>query len=236
MEPTDSDGYILGFDPGGYSPCAKGYRRQVCTKEGHFGWSVCCVVDGILQPRATTGLAKDAWDAVAKVKDAMTASPIVLAAGIDAPLFWSKRANRAVDCKIKKALRAIKAPTKSVLEVNSLSSAATVQGMLLTKYLRAAWVGVNITECHPFALRRLLVSTEQAEILRTIRCLTAHLDTDVRPDDAHKRDATLSAVSAWAAKYRNEPGSGWRNLYDEEPHTIQPFNVDVSYWMPIPSD
>ena len=58
--------FILGFDPGGI---------------GRFGWSVCREAGGLLQPLPTTGLAKDALDAITQVKAAMPYNPTVLAAG-----------------------------------------------------------------------------------------------------------------------------------------------------------
>ena len=45
--------FVLGFDPGG---------------KGAFGWSVCRVVNGSLQPPAKTGLADRAWEAVAQTR------------------------------------------------------------------------------------------------------------------------------------------------------------------------
>ena len=83
----ESNGFILGFDPGG---------------KGKFGWSICRVSNGQLQQPLETGLADDAWDALLKVKQELgryspSGNPPVLAAGIDAPMFWSKRGNRTVD-------------------------------------------------------------------------------------------------------------------------------------------
>ena len=107
----------------------------------------------------------------------------------------------------------------TVQAVNSLLGACTVQGILLTRYLSETW-RLMITESHPTALRYLLdLRGHQDMVMR----LTAGLAD-------HELDATLSAVSAWAAIQPNLPD--WQNLYVEEPYPIQPFNIPVSYWMP----
>ena len=80
---------------------------------GSFGWSVCTEDDrGILQPplKAQKGLATDAQDAIDKVKTALKApdfstNPNVLAAGIDAPLFWSSGGITEIDYKLDQAMR-----------------------------------------------------------------------------------------------------------------------------------
>ena len=78
----EPNGFILGFDPGGV---------------GHFGWSICEMVDGILKPCRETGVANDAWHTICDVKKALPNKPTVLAAGIDSPLFWSNKGGREVD-------------------------------------------------------------------------------------------------------------------------------------------
>ena len=232
------ESFILGFDPGG--------AGDACD-EGHFGWSICKEADGQLQPPAATGLATDAWDAINQVRVRILGNSRVLAAGIDAPLFWSRTGSRQADAVLRRTLSDNGFPASkvggTVQAVNSLQGACSVQGMLLTKYLSETW-DLTITESHPTALRHLLDYRGHRDM---VMCLTAGL-ADYEQDPArclcgcwrakkpttrladHERDATLSAVSAWAAIRPNLPD--WQNLYVEEPYPIQPFNIPVSYWMP----
>lgn len=115
----------LGFDPGG----ASGGNR--------FGWSICREVDGWLEPPEKTGLAKEAWDALNQVEGAIRSfgdpnSLRVLAAGIDAPLFWTKTAIRTIDDRIRLELQATgfcpKKLPNAPAAINSLYGAVSVQG------------------------------------------------------------------------------------------------------------
>ena len=207
--------FILGFDPGG---------------KNRFGWSL-CQTDGNELWRSKTGLADDAQDAIDRVKgaikalaDATPGNPRILAAGIDAPMFWSNRGNRAVDEIIRKALVASGFPSGkvggTVQAVNALRGACSVQGVLLGKYLHETY-NSKITEAHPTALLYLLQALGQAG---TIKSLTGGLND-------HKRDATIAAFAAWSML---KPPPGWRNLYQEEPSPVRPFDTPVGYWMPIP--
>ncbi len=212
----EPNGFILGFDPGG---------------RGKFGWSICRVSNGLLQNPLKTGLADDACDALCQVKRALERheSPgnlPVLAAGIDAPMFWSPRGSRTVDDVLRCALTEKGLRTASVLQVNSLRGACLVQGMLIGRYLHETW-GLKITEAHPKALKCLLYKhSKKREEVEMVKCATEGLTND------HKRDATLAAVAAWAMIHDSP---GWQNLYNLERHPIQPFNTPISYWMPIPN-
>lgn len=208
---------VLGFDPGG---------RNDRGPSGNFGWSICQMVDGHLE-RLKTGLARDAVDARDQVRTKLDAlgKPTILAAGIDAPLFWGRRGNRRVDKVVRNALKKIQSPAHRVMAVNSLQGAVTVQGPLLGWYLRAYQAGLPLTEAHPAAMWELLQHQEgSAGTVAMVTCLIAGL-TD------HKRDATLAAVSAWAMEHQPP---GWSDLYNRECCPVQPFDTPVSYWMPIP--
>ncbi len=215
----ESIGLILGFDPGGAN---------------RFGWSVCSAGADHLQQPLKTGLADDAWDALIRVKKAfrdfdLPENPQVLAAGIDAPLFWGRRRNRRVDDVLRQALKKNKFPTPggTVQQVNSLRGACLVQGVLLAKYLREWDPQLPFTEAHPKALQHLLLHSGQPE-MTTLARLTEGLE-----DREHQRDATLSAIAAWAM-YKEL--RGWENLYDRECCPVQPFDTPVAYWMPIPKE
>ena len=218
----DFTGFILGFDPGGQGrPGSK----------GNFGWSICKEVGGCLSPPepGKTGLARDAGDALDQVRNNLPANPPVLAAGIDAPLFWSKRGNRRVDCVLREALKEAGFPPGKVggvvQAVNSLQGACLVQGILLASYLHETWPRLPITEAHPKALQYLLCHIGKSEMVQ--RLLTAGL-----VHHSHEWDATLAAVAAWAMRHRcNSPD--WQDLYPQEHCPVRPFNTPVSYWMPV---
>lgn len=208
-----STGFILGFDPGGI---------------GRFGWSVCDATPEALA-RLQTGLADDAVGALHEVEKAMEScglrgNPTVLAAGIDAPMFWGAKGNREIDAVLRSALRDTQFPTPggTVQQVNSLRGACLAQGVLLGKYLHEKW-DLPITETHPKALLHLLSLPGQFDIGVRVTDLTTGLDE-------HERDATLSAVAAWAM-IRDLPG--WCDLYAQEPNPIQPFDTPVGFWMPL---
>ena len=218
----------LGFDPGG----ASGGNR--------FGWSICREVDGWLEPPDKTGLAKEAWYALNQVKSAIPSfgdpnSLRVLAAGIDAPLFWTRTAIRTIDGRIKLALQDTgfcpKKLPNTPAAINSLYGAVSVQGPLLAKHLNDTWPCLTITECYPRALEHLLARTgEHQEDHQMLMRLTDGMNADT--GENHERDATLAAISAWAAIRQDT--TRWRDLYRLEPNPITPFDLPVSYWMPIP--
>ena len=183
---TDSTHIILGFDPGGKS------------NGGNFGWCICVENDrGFLTRPPTTGLAKDAKEVTGKVKEALLASgynPSVLAAGIDAPLFWSAKGDRQIDVTVQDALRDTGFPPNRLggtpMTVNSLSGGVLAQGMLLGQYLRKEWTDLKITESHPTALKHLLKHTGQTEIYNMAQFLMRNLAEKTK----HERDATWCAV------------------------------------------
>ncbi len=201
----------LGFDPGGV---------------GHFGWSICREVAGQLEPPAKTGLANNARDALNRVSAAIApcavkATVSVLAAGIDAPLFWSSTGGRVIDNQATLGV--------AHMAVNSLPGSVVVQGPLLVRHLRDVWDDLKITESYPKALEHLLKQGGHPKEYQMMQRLTAGLNAN--RGENHKRDATLCAVSAWAAT--RQPAN-WQNLYPLESCPINPFAIPVSYWMPIP--
>ena len=201
----------LGFDPGGV---------------GSFGWSVCREVGGQLEPPIETGLADNAWDALNRVKVAIAdlghqGNARVLAAGIDAPLFWAATGGRTIDSPVNLGVAPI--------QINSLRGAVAVQGPLLVKHLRDVWSDLEITESYPGALGHLLAQGGHPEEYQMAQRITAGLNANRGRN--HERDATLCAVSAWAAIHQP---ANWQNLYQLEPNPITPFDAAVGYWMPVP--
>ena len=195
----------LGFDPGG---------------RGKFGWSICKITGGQLRI-LKTGVASHAKEVIETVSAALPANARVLAAGIDAPMFWSDIGGRQVDKIVREAIthHGCRTAPGTVQHVNALWGAVLVQGVLLGSYIHQEF-NVPITEAHPKALLWLLCAEESAQLTQL---------TNGRSED--ERDAVLAAFAAWSM-HRRSPG--WRNLYWDEPKPILPLETPVSYWVPIP--
>ena len=208
--------FVLGFDPGGL---------------GAFGWSICQQVHGQLQGPLQTGLADNAWQAKNQLQAHLPDHARVLAAGIDAPLYWDKRGNmrgfRGVDYILQGVLEANNYAARYVASPNGLRGAVLMQGALLARILVATW-DLAISESHPTVLNLLLPHNGQPAVLDMRNALVAGLREGATP---HERDATLAAISAWAAVQRPP---GWQNLYDRDSRLINPSRIPASYWMPIP--
>ena len=233
MTAADINGLILGFDPGGVGQLLKSGRRS----KGRFGWSICQAVDGeLLPPGAQTGRAQHALNAITTVKTAIakiSGQPTVLAAGIDAPMFWSEEGwDRSADDELRQKLENDGFSKGGVLYVNGMRGGALVQGTLLGKYLKEEWPALQITESHPGVLRYLLQNVDQSE-LEQFGLGQFRVKELIRRPVTHENDATLAAISAWAILKKPEPLTRWRNLYDPQAGYIQPLGTPVSYWMPI---
>ena len=191
---------LLGFDPGG---------------KGSFGW--CVAYDNSVLPLqiVASGVSNHAASAVATCLSALPAAHDVLAAGIDAPLMWSRSGRRSADVRVRNAIRKAGAPHVggTVQEVNSLRGACLVQGFLAAIELREHFPGLPLTEAHPKALRWL--------------CMEAR---EFISSSEHERDAALSAFTAWALI--NRP-LGWSDLYAEKANSYPLVSMPLSYFMPI---
>ena len=210
---------VLGFDPGGSKS---------------FGWAVCENRDDLLKVHKT-GVASDAEEAFNRAAASLLPDARVIAAGVDAPMFWGRAGNRSVDVSIRKAVGACGHPNAAgtVQQVNSLWGACLAQGILLGNFLHEAFPGAEITEAHPKALLWLLgvaTPTRPANgvALSELRQLGGVAGTNV---SEHERDAVIAALAAWSM-CRREPG--WRDLFGEEPNPVLLLGTPVSYWMPLP--
>ena len=188
---------FLGFDPGGI---------------GNFGWSICQATAGQLEQRSS-GVANNAGEVVTAVLGELPPNAHVLAAGIDAPLFWDRRGSmhRRVDEIIQEA-------GGQPVAINGLYGAVVAQGVLLAGLLRQHFGNLAITEAFPSALRGLL------ETLPVVL-------NPIEGETAHERDARTAAYAAWAMWNGLD---GWRNLFWAEPDPFLLLEQPVSYWMPIP--
>ena len=194
---------FLGFDPGG-------------ATEPAFGWSVCKQNAAGQFEQLTSDVGHYAEEVVAAVLGELDGLPLakVVAAGIDAPLFWNRQGElyRNADAIITGA------DCRNPVSINGLYGAVVAQGVLLAALLRQHFVNFRITEAFPGALLDLLNPAPAV--------------LEMLPDETdHQRDARVAAYAAWCM-HRQAPG--WRDLFPEEPDPVLPLGTPVSYWMPIP--
>ncbi|HEX4965660.1 MAG TPA: hypothetical protein VF173_32920 [Thermoanaerobaculia bacterium] len=215
----------LGFDPGG--------ARE-------FGWCVARESSSGALPLTVlrTGVALYAMDAVEAAICHVPAGEPVLAAGIDAPLVWSRGEGRRVEQVLRQQVRLAGSETAegTVQHVNSLRGACVAQGMLTAVFLREAFAGLPLSEAHPKAWLWLSKATHRrptpAEI--TLADLSEWCSLpDRHPPSEHERDAAVACLSAWAMIRRPQD---WHDLYlyAKEAESYSPLNPLPSYWMPKP--
>ncbi len=191
--------FLLGFDPGG---------------KRNFGW--CVVAHGVDMPNQpiAAGLADNASGAIVAALGCIPHDGRLVAAGIDAPLFWSRTGSRIADKQVRDAISRAGAPhaAGTVQDVNSLRGACLVQGMLAGLELRKRFPFLPITEAHPKALRWLLPA---------VAAITAASE--------HERDAMLAAIAAWATLAHP---AGWIDLLQQEIDPYSPLHAPLAYVMP----
>jgi hypothetical protein len=162
----------------------------------------------------------------------------ILAAGIDAPLWWSsgKNGERYADLFVRGRLHEAGAKDVggTVQSANSLRGAVLIQGVLLATALRRRWRELPITESHPKALLKEMWSQAPKgaslwdEIARCYGLRGAPLESERE----HERDALLAAVAAregyqhkWTRDLAKE-----RSQSEQDPASL-PWGP-VSYWWP----
>lgn len=212
--------FYLAFDPGG---------------EGAFGWAVARRVRDGAPDLVATGCAPNAAVAIANSGRVLGASGVPVAAGIDAPLFWTTTGKRRADHTVRRELHAQGAPSPggTVQSLNSLRGACLVQGVAAATLLRRRWPGVAITETHPKALlwHLGLASRDRAASSITLDALPELLATSLRHVTEHERDAAISCAAAYSFTQRLP---GWRDLVVDETDLLPVVPGAVSYWMPVP--
>lgn len=208
---------VLGFDPGG---------------DNAFAWAVCAFAVQLPLRIIDTGIAPHAKAAVVA---ALTRCPDaeVVAAGIDSPLFWASSGDRLADRRVRRALTQAGCTTAAgtVQHVNSLRGACLVQGVMAAYELRRLRPGVTISESHPKAALWLSGCATRGRPCAAVQPADV---PDLRCDNTwpteHERDASLGALSGWAAVTR--PPS-WVDLLAFEPEGLAPAGP-VSYYLPDP--
>ena len=210
--------WIAGFDPGG---------------KASFGWCVAESVPGQRMRIRDAGVTDHASLAVERALEALPTGALLVAAGIDSPLYWSIGGDRSSDLAVRAKIRRLGAPVPggTVQSPNSLRGACLVQGPLSALALRRTIPEVRITESHPKALLWLLAhaSCERTEASICIADLAGHISGGLASDSDHERDAALGALAALAMM---EDWEGWRDLAADEDDPFYPVGP-VEYWMPL---
>jgi hypothetical protein len=209
---------LLGFDPGG---------------EDGFGWCVADYAPELPLPLRALGVVDNVHDALREVMARVSSGEQIVAAGIDAPLFWVSCGDRKADCILRTELRQLGSPHPggTVQAVNSLRGACLVQGMLTAVRLRETLESLPITESHPKAILWLLrvANRNQHPSGISLSSLSQFQVQKSYEGTDHERDAALAMLSAWAML--SQP-PGWRNLYGEESRPYSPLSPPLGYWMP----
>lgn len=208
--------FIFGFDPGG---------------AGAFGW--CVATNPAAAPLGVRecGVVSVASEAADAAMEAVGRADEVVAAGIDAPLFWVPAGDRAADRKLRSAICSLGAPSGTVQHVNSLRGACLIQGILVGLLLRQRMPRLPISESHPKAMLWLTRVASRSTGPSSI-ALSDIAELSGFPQLAasdHERDAAIAALSAWAMLRRP---TGWHDLHAREPNAVSPLTAPLAYWMP----
>jgi predicted nuclease with RNAse H fold len=156
----------------------------------------------------------------------------ILAAGVDAPLWWSS--GMSGDRKVDKFLRErFHISGGTVQPANSLRGAVLIQGVMLAIRLRKCFPSLAITESHPKALLKALKvdKNDQRALWATIS--EQFILKGEAPRTEHETDALLGAVAA-----REGSACAWTvDLAKRERETCEQDNASlpwgpVCYWWP----
>jgi len=212
---------VLGFDPGG---------------KGNFGWCVAELSTNLPISIRETGNADNAEEALLSSQSVIKDDEAIIAAGLDAPMYWTPSGGRNADNVLRETIKALGAPSPwgTVQSVNSLRGACVVQGIILGTLLRRDYPGILISESHPKVLLWLIgLATKDIDTKHlSLSDLYAHFSLNKQDISEHERDAALAALSGWAMATKQ---NGWQDLYSIEDRTITPVE-SVGYWMPQPID
>ena len=183
--------FIAGFDPGG---------------RGNFGWCLMELTDSLVV--VDHGLVNCADEAFDKMKEHLDGE--LVAAGIDALLYWARRGgHRKSDKHVHRTSGA------DVMAVNSLQGACLIQGFLLAKRIKFEYPDCMITETHPKALLKISDGARKFK------------------NDEYSEDERDAMISAWAAAQCFLHG-GKPNLFCfENKKDIHAFLEETIYWWPI---
>ena len=191
--------FVAGFDPGG---------------QGNFGWCLAELTDPLnVICQGTKNCADEAFDEIKKRLNDTNGR--ILAAGIDAPLYWTRQGDsRESDVCVR---RISGASSGTVQAVNSLRGACLIQGFFLATRIESEYPDCMITETHPKAL--VAVSSEARKIVEIVEGVW----------NEHEADAL---ISAWVAAQCLRHG-GKQNLFEcDKKENIHTFLKKTMYWWP----
>lgn len=205
----------FGADPGG----ANGFGVALLRADGSF----------------ETGVVSCADDAMVWLCDRVET---ILAAAIDAPLWWSsgKSGERTADIFVRECLH--KAGAKdiggTVQSANSLRGAVLIQGVLLATALRQRWRELPITEAHPKALLKAIwpQAPKGASLWEEIAKCYGLTGAPLESEREHERDALLAAVAAREGYQRKWTRDLARERSKSEQDPASMAWGPVSYWWP----
>ena len=216
----------LGFDPGG---------------AGEFGWCVAQEstesASGLPLIVVKAGIAMHAQEAVCEASHLIPGSALPAAAGIDAPLIWSRGVGRQSEPMLRQQMRnaGCKTAEGTVQHMNSLRGACVAQGMMTAVLLRERFKGIPLSEAHPKAWLWIAEVASQLSPVAEIAVsdLPEWCVSTQRQLHNHERDAAISCLSAWAMVHQPE---GWHDLYQSEQQDgiYSPLEPPLAYWMPAP--
>lgn len=142
--------------------------------------------------------------------------------GIDTPLWWSsgRSAGRKADSWLRR--RYGNRVGKSVLQINSLSGACLIQGIMFAEQARQRFPNVPITEVHP----KVLILSNNCELDLDIEWRRFCSLFRIRPKasdvlNEHERDAVVAAVAAregFQGRWTNDLSRS-RNDNEQDPTT-----------------
>jgi len=171
--------------------------------------------------------AKGAADVVAELLDGLHDELSLVAAGIDAPLFWQAAGDRMVDQMVRSKISQCGASSSTVNNVNSMPGACVIQGMMAAMLLRKTYLNIALTESHPKALLSLLGKRRESTSLTDLPAYFTIATPKAMSED--ERDAALGALAAYAM---SASLNGWQDLYPHEMDAITPLDPRPGYWMP----
>ncbi len=210
---------LLGFDPGG---------------QGKFGWAVCIDKNDGLNVLAA-GTADHAEGAMEESLRVIPKVASVVAAGIDAPMFWSIDGYREADHRVRRGIATLgsSSPGGTVQNFNSLRGACVIQGLLILNLLRRSFPTIPITESHPKALLWLMMIAKKDFGPNNIKINNLKEIIIKGPESVSEdeRDAILGAFTAQAMMRKK---MGWEDLlqFERENDLVLAGKPPIAYWMP----
>jgi predicted nuclease with RNAse H fold len=201
---SSPDKFWIGADPGGKS---------------NFGLAILKSDDS-----AHTSCVDCADEAIQVVLQHVNSTPAGV--GVDSPLWWSsgRSGDRLADMWLREKYGF---SGGQVQTANSLRGAALVQGAMFVQRMREHFPNIGVTETHPKAVYKALGMKNWAAFIERFS-----LTVEVRTEQAHERDAVISAVAAregFEHRWPRDLGKS-RHASEQDPSTF--WLAPVHYFWP----